>query len=203
MARILIAEDDPSFGSLLGDIVESANHEAVLVRNGAEALEALSKARFDLIISDQRMPLVDGLELLRRLPALGVTVPVIMLTAYGSIPDAVEAVRLGAAEYLTKPLPSPTTLLAVVNRLLAPEVSGDELVTVNPKVRSVLELVDRVALRDLPVLVTGESGTGKELIARRIHRHSARRDGPFVAVNCAALPESLAESELFGYEKGA
>ncbi|MEW6338063.1 MAG: sigma-54-dependent transcriptional regulator [Acidobacteriota bacterium] len=203
MARILVADDDPGFRSLLADILESAGHDPVEVRDGAEALSALERGGFDLVLSDQRMPRVDGLELLRRMRAGGMSTPLVVLTAYGTIPDAVEAVRMGAADYMTKPLPSPAALLAVVNRLLAPAETDDTLVAGSSGMREVLDLIDRVAPRDVAVLVTGESGTGKELIARRLHARSGRSSGPFVAVNCAALPESLAESELFGHEKGA
>jgi DNA-binding NtrC family response regulator len=126
-----------------------------------------------------------------------------MLTAFGTIPDAVEAVRLGAADYLTKPLDSPRALLAVADRLLIPEKSEDDFITDDPRVRELLDLVDRVASTDVPVLVTGETGTGKELIARRLHARSMRAAGSFVAVNAAALPETLADSELFGHERGA
>ncbi len=203
MARILVADDDPGFRSLLADILESAGHDPLEVRDGAEALAALERGGFDLVLSDQRMPRMDGLELLRRMRAAGMTAPMVVLTAYGTIPDAVEAVRLGASDYMTKPLPSPAALLAVVNRTLAPAEANDTFVAGSSRRREVLDLIDRVAPRDVAVLVTGESGTGKELIARRLHTRSGRSLGPFVAVNCAALPESLAESELFGHEKGA
>ena len=121
MARILVADDEPSFRELLADILEGAGHEVVEARDGAEALAALERGPFDLVLADQRMPRMDGLELLRRSRLLTAPPPVVMLTAYGTIPEAVEAVRLGAADYLTKPLPSPAALLAAVGRLLAPE----------------------------------------------------------------------------------
>ncbi|MGV8038619.1 MAG: sigma-54-dependent transcriptional regulator [Thermoanaerobaculaceae bacterium] len=204
MARILVADDEPSFRELLADILEGAGHEVVTVRDGSEALAALERGAWDLVLTDQRMPRVDGLELLRRVNERASRPPVVMLTAFGTIPEAVEAVRLGAADYLTKPIASPAALLAVVNRLLAPQAPGEtSFVTEAPALKEVLGLVDTVAPRDVTVFVTGESGTGKELVARRLHERSGRAGRPFVAVNCAALPESLAESELFGHEKGA
>jgi DNA-binding NtrC family response regulator len=203
VARILIADDEPTFRALLADILEQAGHQVVEVADGAAALAALERGGFDLVLSDQRMPRLDGLELLRRARTLPNAPPVVMLTAYGTIPDAVEAVRLGAADYLTKPLPSPAALTAVVDRVLAPAIDDLSFVTGDPAVLELLETVDRVAARDVSILITGESGTGKELIARRIHARSLRANGPFVAVNCAALPETLAESELFGHDRGA
>ena len=140
---------------------------------------------------------------MRRIRARPSPPPVVVLTAHGSIPEAVDAVRLGAADYITKPLPSPGALVDLVASLLPREEEGDDFVTQDPATKELLDLVDRVAARDIAVLVTGESGTGKELIARRLHARSPRAKGPFVAVNAAALPETLAESELFGADKGA
>ncbi len=203
MARILVADDEPSFRALLRDILERSGHSVVEAADGLEALAAAQKQPFQLILTDQRMPRMGGIELLRKLRESGATPPIVMLTAYGTIPEAVEAVRLGAADYLTKPLASPAALIAVVSRLLAPAAGDDSFITANPKVEDLLEVVDRVAKRDVSVLITGESGTGKELIARRLHARSSRGRAPFVAVNCAALPDTLAESELFGHERGA
>jgi DNA-binding NtrC family response regulator len=204
MARVLVVDDDASFRALLRDILEGAGHAVTEARDGDEAMRFLLRESFQLVLADQRMPKLDGMGLLRRIQAEAAVPPLlVMLTAFGTIPDAVEAVRLGAADYLTKPLDSPRALLAVADRLLRPEKSADDFVTDDPKVRELLDLVDRMAPTDVAVLVSGESGTGKELIARRLHAHSRRAAGPFVAVNAAALPETLADSELFGHERGA
>lgn len=202
MAHVLVVDDEPSFRALLRDILEEAGHGVTEARDGAEALAFLEKGAFDLVLTDRQMPKVDGLELVRRIRARSSPPPVVVLTAHGSIPEAVEAVRLGAADYITKPLPSPGALVDLVSSLL-PHEEESEIVTSDPAMKELLELVDRVAPRDVAVLVTGESGAGKELVARRLHTRSPRAKGPFVAVNAAALPETLAESELFGAEKGA
>ncbi len=202
MARLLVVDDEASFRALLRDILEGAGHGVTEARDGAEALAFLERTAFDLVLTDRRMPAVDGLELLRRIRARTSPPPVVVLTAHGSIPEAVEAVRLGAADYIAKPLPSPEALVDLVASLLPREDDG-EIVTADPSMKELLDLVDRVAPRDVAVLVTGESGAGKELVARRLHARSPRAKGPFVAVNAAALPETLAESELFGAERGA
>lgn len=203
MARILVVDDEAPFRALLRDILEDAGHGVEEARDGTEALAFVERGGIDLVLTDRRMPRVDGLELVRRLRARPSSPPVVVLTAHGTIPEAVEAVRLGAADYITKPLPSPGALVDLVSSLVRHDEDPGEFVTADPSVREMLDLVDRVAPRDVAVLVTGESGTGKELVARRLHARSNRSGGPFVALNAAALPESLAESELFGAEKGA
>lgn len=203
MAHILVVDDEAGFRALLRDILEEAGHAVTEARDGAEALAFLDRIPIDLVLTDRQMPRIDGLELVRRLRARPSPPPVVVLTAHGSIPEAVDAVRLGAADYITKPLPSPGALVDLVASLLPREEEGDDFVTQDPATKELLALVDRVAARDIAVLVTGESGTGKELIARRLHARSPRAKGPFVAVNAAALPETLAESELFGADKGA
>jgi DNA-binding NtrC family response regulator len=207
-ASILVVDDDPGFRELVAEILLGAGASVLRASSGTEAVAHLREHTFDLVISDQRMPGLGGLDVLREAQKHPDPPAVILMTAFGTIPDAVEAMREGAVDYLSKPLESPAALRALVHRVLEtrpreqPENNGD-FVTGDPATRAVLELADRAAPTDATILITGPSGSGKDVVARRIHARSRRFDGPFVAVNCAAIPENLAESELFGHERGA
>ena len=203
---ILVVDDDDAFRTLVVDILEGREYRLLEAADAEEALTILSHERVDLVLTDQQMPGIDGLELTRRVLAAADPPSVILMTAFGTIPNAMEAVRLGATDYLTKPLESPGALRDLVSRTLGererPNDDG-EFLTRDPLTLEMLTIADRTAVTDATVLITGESGTGKEVLAHRLHNRSNRRSGPFVAVNCASIPESLAESEFFGHEKGA
>jgi len=218
MRRVLLVEDDASLRSVMSYHLRKAGYEVAEAPDGARALDAVAEQAFDLVLTDIRMPQMDGLDLLRQLRARDLDVPVVMLTAFGTIHDAVEAMRSGACDYLTKPVEKDQLLHAVdralrlgdlerENRRLREELAGqkplDAIMGTSPALQEVLTLLRRVGPSDVTVLITGESGTGKELAARALHELSPRAHAPFVALNCAAVPTDLLESELFGYRKGA
>lgn len=199
--KILIVEDDQDLSEALSDTLELAGYETVVAANGNEALDALGKNVFSLVLSDVHMPGMDGHELLRTVHARFPALPVLLMTAYGTIQKAVDAMREGAADYLVKPFEA-DVLVANVALYIAPE-TGDGPVAVDPASQELLALARRVAKSDATVMISGESGTGKEVLARYLHNWSARSDAPFIAINCAAIPENMLEATLFGYEKGA
>ena len=200
---VLVVEDDPSLREAIGDTLELAGRSYVAVDGGEAALRVLAELAFSIVVSDVRMMPMDGITLLKeirnRLPHL----PVVLMTAYAEVDKAVDAMRCGACDFLLKPF-EPSALLAHINKYELPttdDVGG--VIAFDPASRELFAMAQRVAQTDATVLLTGESGVGKEVVARFIHRHSARRNGPFVAINCAAIPDSLLEATLFGYEKGA
>lgn len=218
MARILLVDDEPGILNVLSTLMKSEGHEPVAVRSGEKAQEIFLAELFDLMISDIRMAAVDGLQLLKIAHRERPQMAVIMLTAYGSVETAVEAMKEGAFDYVTKPFKVDELLLTVqraleftrvrnenddLRRQLNARYEFENIVAESPAMRRVCEIIGRVAQTDATVLVTGESGTGKELIAQAIHAHSARRGRKFLPINCAALPEPLLESEMFGHVKGA
>lgn len=202
-ATVLVVEDDTTLREALCDTIEYGGHQSLSASNGQHALKVLDKQRIDMIISDVQMDVMDGNDLLREIRRDHPDLPFVMMTAHGSIEKAVSAMREGATDYLVKPFEA-EVLLEAVSRLGAAEPEKNSSIIANdPAMAHLCELAQRVADSDATVMISGESGTGKEVMARYIHQHSSRAEQPFVALNCAAIPETMLESMLFGYEKGA
>jgi two-component system response regulator FlrC len=199
--RILVVEDDATLREALQDTLLDGGYEVVTAADGQAALLAMDEERVDLVISDVQMDRMDGQVLLREVRRRRPELPFVMITAHGSVADAVHAMRGGATDYLLKPFPA-EDLLAMVERLQPAPPTGQP-VAEDPATRELLDLARRIAASDATVLISGESGTGKEVLARYLHNCSPRASSPFLAVNCAAIPENMLESMLFGYEKGA
>ena len=202
-APVLLVEDDANLRDALTATLERGGITVHAVNGGDAALEVLEDGDFGLVLSDVRMPGMTGTQLLERIVEQRPELPVVLMTAHGSVSAAVDAMRAGAVDYLEKPFEG-KELLERVRRFVGDgEDQDSELVAVDAATRDVMALAARVAATDVTTLVCGESGTGKEVMARFIHSHSARADKPFVAINCAAIPENLLESTLFGHERGA
>ncbi len=203
-ATLLVAEDDDALREALCDTLEMAGHRVLAVGDGHSALNVLKTQDpvVHLLISDVHMPGMDGHSLLREVKRLFPDLPVILITAYGTIEKAVEAIRGGALDYLVKPFEA-EVLVHMVDRHLPALETASEVVTVDPAMRDLMVLARRVAASDATVLIGGASGTGKEVLARYLHAQSSRAMKPFVAINCAAIPDNMLEATLFGYEKGA
>jgi len=200
---VLVVEDDPNLREAVCDTLELAGQAVVSAPGGEEALRLLDGQPVSLVVSDVRMMPMDGITLLKEIRCRYAHLPVVLMTAYADVDRAVEAMRSGACDFLLKPF-EPKALLDHVVRYRLPEsMDDDRVVACDPASRNLFALAARVAQTDTTVLLTGESGVGKEVVARYIHNHSARRSGPFIAINCAAIPDSLLEATLFGYEKGA
>lgn len=201
---ILIVEDDPDLREALADTLALTDFSYLLAEDGQQAIQLLQSKSIDMVVSDVNMPEVDGYQLLQWVRQHAPQLPVLLMTAYGSVSQAVEAMKQGAVDYLVKPF-EPDALLAEIRRVLqgTPKKSCDEPVAEEESSRQLLLLARKVAATDSTVLITGESGTGKEVLAQYIHRHSPRNEQPFVAINCAAIPENMLEATLFGHEKGA
>ena len=217
-ASILLVEDKDSLRAMLKLALESEGHQVIEARDEPEAVAALKDFQPALVLSDLRLPKGDGMGVLRAVRDVDAELPVIVMTAHGSIQDAVEAMKQGALDFLAKPV-DPDHLLLLVSRALeqrrllheyrllkeeaAARRGGPNIIGESAALRQVMAAIDRAAGTDITVLLEGESGTGKELCARALHNASPRANGPFVAINCAAIPENLLEAELFGYERGA
>jgi two-component system response regulator FlrC len=201
-STVLIVEDDSALRDALCATVELAGFTVKSAENGTEALRLIEDRAVNLVISDVQMESMDGNTLLQKVKACIPELPVVLMTAYGTIQKAVDAMRAGAADYLVKPFEA-EVLVDMIRRYL-PAVDDDpEVIAEDQATRKLASLAKRVARTDATVMISGESGAGKEVFAQMIHRHSARAGGPFVAINCAAIPENMLEASLFGYEKGA
>ncbi len=211
-SHVLVVDDDPAVGMVLGALLQQAGFRATSAQSGERAIELLASEAIDCCITDLRMPHMDGMQLLAHITKSLPDVPVLVISAHATVPDAVEAMKAGAADFVQKPFDREEILYSVKKALAGatrasaepPPPSGNAvLVGASPEMTDCLALLTRAAKSSATVLLRGESGTGKDLAGREIHRQSARKSGPFVKVHCGALPDNLLESELFGYEKGA
>ncbi|WP_456406878.1 sigma-54-dependent transcriptional regulator, partial [Caldithrix abyssi] len=215
--KILIIEDEKISRITLNDLLKKEGYDVSSVETGTEGLELFEREAFDLVLADLRLPGADGIEVLRQVKSKKPRTVVVLMTAYGTVDTAVQALKMGAYDYLTKPF-TPDHLLNILRNAEKLQRVLDEnqqlkkrleiiekkpIIGASPAMRHLQEIIHHVARHDSTVLIVGESGTGKELVARALHENSWRKDQPFWAVNCAAIPETLLESELFGYEKGA
>jgi len=216
--KILVIDDDLEMCGLLSDVLKGEGFSVLAIGESLEASKALKKEEFDVIVTDLKMKGLKGLDLLEEAKQVAPMTPVIIITAFGTIESAIKAMKLGAYDYITKPFKMDEIVLtvkkALENRLLKKEVVRlkkevesryhfHQLIGKSPSMQKIYDLIQRISDSSGNVLITGESGTGKELVAKAIHYNGVRKEGPFVAVNCAAIPETLLESELFGYKRGA
>ena len=215
MSKILVIDDERSIRNTLKDILEYEKYIVDLAKDGIKALDKIKSGAFDVILCDIKMPGMDGIEVLEKLQEITPDTPVVMISGHGNIDTAVESIKKGAFDFIEKPLDLNRLLITIRNamdksnlvsetKILKKKVNKKfEIVGESPALKAVVEMADRVAKTDARVLITGSNGTGKELVARRIHDQSNRSAGPFIEVNCAAIPSELIESELFGHEKGS
>ncbi|HKW13517.1 MAG TPA: sigma-54 dependent transcriptional regulator, partial [Candidatus Krumholzibacteria bacterium] len=216
--RILLIDDDESIRKVIGYMLEEAKYAAVTAASAEEGLRLFRAQRPDLVLSDIKMPKKSGIELLGELKSIDASVPVIILTAFGTVETAVEAMKRGAADYLTKPISRDELLMTIAKALKMTRLERENeslrdslndrfrfasIIGLSPAMNVVFDAVRKVAATDATVLITGESGTGKELVAKALHHNSPRRSQRLVTVNCAAIPHELLESELFGHVRGA
>ncbi len=215
MSKILVIDDERSIRNTLKDILEYEKYEVDLAEDGKKGLEMVQQTEYDIVLCDIKMPGMDGIEVLEQLYLLAPDTPVVMISGHGNIDTAVESIKKGAYDFIEKPLDLNRLLITIRNamdkltlvnetKILKKKVSKKfEIIGESIAIKQVIGMADRVAPTDARVLITGANGTGKELVARRIHDQSNRSSGPFVEVNCAAIPSELIESELFGHEKGS
>ncbi len=215
MSKILVIDDERSIRNTLKDILEYEKYEVDLAEDGNKGVEMVRSAEYDVVLCDIKMPGLDGIEVLERAVVLAPDTPIVMISGHGNIDTAVDSIKKGAFDYIEKPLDLNRLLITIRNamdksnlvtetKILKKKVNKKyDIVGESQAITEVINMADRVAPTDARVLITGSNGTGKELVARRIHDQSTRATGPFVEVNCAAIPTELIESELFGHEKGA
>ena len=218
METILIVDDEKNYRLVLEALLAPEGYEIVTATNGVDALEMVREGDIDLVVTDMKMPGMTGMELLESCKKVKPEIPVVMMTAFGTIEMAVEAMKKRAFDYITKPFQNEQLKLTVkkalenyrlikenrmLNQALSERFRFDNIIGKSKPMREVFDLISKVAQTKASVLITGPSGTGKELIAKAIHYHSPRKDRPFISINCGALTETLLESELFGHEKGA
>jgi len=216
--KILIADDDKNLRKVLANELSDSGHEVTEADNGNKTIQSLEKDEYDILLLDLNMPGMNGMEILKKIRELDISTEVVILTAYATVSTAVEAMKNGAYDYLTKPFQTEELITSIErayekkkllseNLLLKSQLKRQSekksIITKNPHMLEILETVKKYAISDLPVLVSGESGVGKELIAMAIHDASKKIDAPFIPINCGAIPETMLESELFGHEKGA